>query len=104
MELFFLLVLILIMATALGSGYPVAFALPGAAILTIVLAAIAGFFAAGDSSAYFHSGGPYEWLSAGVLNLRGVYWEVERDTLIAIPLFILWASCFSDQKLQKTCW
>ena len=34
MELFFLLVLILIMATALGSGYPVAFALPGAAILT----------------------------------------------------------------------
>ena len=43
MELFFLLVLILIMATALGSGYPVAFALPGAAILTIVLAAIAGF-------------------------------------------------------------
>ena len=70
MELFFLLVLILIMATALGSGYPVAFALPGAAILTIVLAAIAGFFTAGDSSAYFHSGGPYEWLSAGVLNLR----------------------------------
>ena len=51
MELFFLLVLILIMATALGSGYPVAFALPGAAILTIVLAAIAGFFAAGNSSA-----------------------------------------------------
>ena len=25
----------------------------------------------------------------GVTNLRGVYWEVERDTLIAIPLFIL---------------
>jgi len=35
MELFFLLILILIMATALGSGYPVAFALPGSAIITI---------------------------------------------------------------------
>ena len=27
------------------------------------------------------------------LEPQGVYWEVERDTLIAIPLFILWASC-----------
>jgi len=99
MELFFLLVLILIMATALGSGYPVAFALPGAAILTITLAAIAGFFAAGDSSAYFHSGGPYEWLSAGVLNLRGVYWEVERDTLIAIPLFIFMGIMLQRSKI-----
>ena len=101
MELFFLLVLILIMATALGSGYPVAFALPGAAILTIVLAAIAGFFAAGDSSAYFHSGGPYEWLSAGVLNLRGVYWEVERDTLIAIPLFIFMGIMLQRSKIAE---
>jgi TRAP-type mannitol/chloroaromatic compound transport system permease large subunit len=101
MELFFLLVLILIMATALGSGYPVAFALPGAAILTIVLAAIAGFFAAGNSSAYFHSGGPYEWLSAGVLNLRGVYWEVERDTLIAIPLFIFMGIMLQRSKIAE---
>ena len=101
MELFFLLVLILIMATALGSGYPVAFALPGAAILTITLAAIAGFFAAGDSSAYFHSGGPYEWLSAGVLNLRGVYWEVERDTLIAIPLFIFMGIMLQRSKIAE---
>ncbi|MGB2005356.1 MAG: hypothetical protein ACPHRD_12010, partial [Paracoccaceae bacterium] len=87
MELFFLLILILIMATALGSGYPVAFALPGSAIITIVIAAISGYVFEGDASSYFHSGGPSEWISAGVLNLRGVYWEVERDTLIAIPLF-----------------
>ena len=33
MELFFLAVLIFTMAYALGSGYPVAFALPGAAII-----------------------------------------------------------------------
>ena len=59
------------MATALGSGYPVAFALPGAAILTIVLAAIAGFFAAGDYL-LISLCGPYEWLSAGVLNLGGL--------------------------------
>ena len=39
MELFFLLLLIVLMAGALGSGYPVAFALPGSAIITIALAA-----------------------------------------------------------------
>ena len=33
MELFFLLLLIVLMAAALGSGYPVAFALPGASII-----------------------------------------------------------------------
>lgn len=101
MELFFLLVLIVIMAIALGSGYPVAFALPGAAIITITLAAAAGYLSAGDASAYFHSGGPYEWLSAGVLNLRGVYWEVERDTLIAIPLFIFMGIMLQRSKIAE---
>ena len=76
------------MAWALGSGFPVAFALPGSAIITIVVAAAFGYFFAGDSGAYFAQGGPQEWLTSGVTNLRGVYWEVERDTLIAIPLFI----------------
>jgi len=76
------------MAWALGSGFPVAFALPGSAIITIVVAAAFGYFFAGDASAYFAQGGPQEWLTSGVTNLRGVYWEVERDTLIAIPLFI----------------
>ena len=76
------------MAWALGSGFPVAFALPGSAIITIVLAGVFGYFFAGDASAYFSQGGPREWLTSGVTNLRGVYWEVERDTLIAIPLFI----------------
>jgi tripartite ATP-independent transporter DctM subunit len=80
--------LVLTMATALGSGFPVAFALPGSAILTIGAAALAGFVFAGDASAYFAQGGPVDWLTAGVTNFRGIYWEVERDTLIAIPLFV----------------
>jgi tripartite ATP-independent transporter DctM subunit len=88
MELFFLAVLFLLMMYALGSGYPVAFALPGSAIITIALAGLSGFFFAGDSGAYFIHDGPIEWLTAGVTNFRGIYWEVERDTLIAIPLFI----------------
>ena len=37
MELFFLAVLVLIMIVALASGYPVAFALPGSAIISIGL-------------------------------------------------------------------
>ena len=88
MELFFLFLLIALMAFALGSGYPVAFALPGSAIITVVLAAASGYVFAGDSSAFFYQGGPETWLTAGVTNFRGVYWEAERDTLIAIPLFV----------------
>ena len=64
MELLFLAILILTMAGALASGYPVAFALPGSAIISITLAALAGWAFAGDSSAYFYQGGPIEWLSA----------------------------------------
>lgn len=88
MDLFFLFLLVVIMAGALGSGFPVAFALPGSAIITIALAALVGYLLTGDADAYFTHGGPVEWLSAGVTNFRGIYWEVERDTLIAIPLFI----------------
>jgi TRAP-type mannitol/chloroaromatic compound transport system permease large subunit len=88
MELVFLTLLILLMASALGSGFPVAFALPGSAIITIGAAAICGYVFAGDASAYFAQGGPVDWLTAGVTNFRGIYWEVERDTLIAIPLFV----------------
>jgi tripartite ATP-independent transporter DctM subunit len=101
MELFFLLLLILIMGTALGSGYPVAFALPGAAIITIGLAAASGYIFAGSTDAYFFSGGPQQWLSAGVTNLRGVYWEVERDTLIAIPLFIFMGIMLQRSKIAE---
>ncbi|PIE07836.1 MAG: C4-dicarboxylate ABC transporter permease [Rhodobacterales bacterium] len=101
MELFFLLLLIVIMAGALGSGYPVAFALPGSAIITITLAAGAGWLFAGSTDAYFHSGGPQQWLSAGVTNLRGVYWEVERDTLIAIPLFIFMGIMLQRSKIAE---
>ncbi|MGY8961560.1 MAG: C4-dicarboxylate ABC transporter permease, partial [Alphaproteobacteria bacterium] len=88
MELLFLAILVLLMASALASGYPVAFALPGSAVLTIGLAALCGAVFAGDPSAYFAQGGPVQWLNAGITNFRGVYWEVERDTLIVIPLFV----------------
>lgn len=88
MELYFLLLLVVIMIAALGSGFPVAFALPGASIITITIATIFGWLFFDDVSAFFAQDGPVQWLSAGVTNFRGVYWEVERDTLIAIPLFI----------------
>ncbi len=102
MELLFLAMLVLLMATALGSGFPVAFALPGAAIITISTAAICGYvFAGGDVDAYFFQDGPSQWLSAGVTNLRGVYWEVERDTLIAIPLFIFMGIMLQRSKIAE---
>lgn len=88
MELYFLVLLIAIMVFALTSGYPVAFALPGSAIATIAIAAFCGWIFEGNVDAYFVLGGPNQWLSAGVTNYRSLYWEVERDTLIAIPLFI----------------
>jgi len=101
MELFFLALLLITLAAALGSGYPVAFALPGAAILTISLAAIAGYLFGGGVDAYFAHGGPSQWLSAGVTNLRGIYWEVERDTLIAIPLFIFMGIMLQRSKIAE---
>jgi len=101
MELFFLAILVITMATALGSGFPVAFALPGSAIITIVLAGISGFIFSGDPSAFFHQGGPFQWISSGVTNLRGVYWEVERDTLIAIPLFIFMGIMLQKSKIAE---
>ncbi len=101
MELLFLALLMIIMAAALGSGFPVAFALPGAAIISIALAAGTGYLFADNVDAYFHSGGPGQWLSAGVTNLRGVYWDVERDTLIAIPLFIFMGIMLQRSKIAE---
>lgn len=101
MELFFLAMLVVVMAAALGSGYPVAFALPGSAILTIGAAAFFGWLFAGDSAAYFAHGSPVQWLTAGVTNFRGVYWEVERDTLIAIPLFVFMGIMLQRSKIAE---
>ena len=101
MELLFLAILLITLAVALGSGYPVAFALPGAAIFTISLAAVAGYFLGGSPDAYFAHGGPSQWLSAGITNLRGIYWEVERDTLIAIPLFIFMGIMLQRSKIAE---
>jgi len=101
MELVFLGLLFVLMIYALGSGFPVAFALPGSAIVTIALAGVVGLLFEGDSSAYFIQDGPMEWLTAGVTNFRGIYWEVERDTLIAIPLFIFMGIMLQRSKIAE---
>ena len=101
METFFLIILILTMMLALSSGFPVAFALPGSAVLSIFLAAVAGYLFAGNPSEYFAQDGPIQWLTAGITNFRGVYWEVERDTLIAIPLFIFMGIMLQRSKIAE---
>ena len=89
MEFFFLALLVLLLAIALGSGFPVAFAIPGSAIAAVGLAALAGLVVTGNPDAFFtHGGGPGEWLSAGAMNIRGIYNNDGTDVLIAVPLFI----------------
>ncbi len=101
MELVFLGVLFLLMIIALTSGFPVAFSLPGSAIIAILLASGAGYLFEGDVSAYFAHDGPKQWLSAGVTNFRSLYWVVERDTLIAIPLFIFMGIMLQRSKIAE---
>ena len=101
MELVFLALLFILLVAALLSGYPVAFALPGSAIATIALAAVFGSLFAGNPDAYFVQGGLTQWLNAGVTNFRGIYWEVERDTLIAIPLFIFMGIMLQRSKVAE---
>ena len=101
METYFLILLVLMMMGALISGFPVAFSLPGSSILTIGIAAFAGYIFAGDISAYFIHGGPVEWLNAGVTNFRSLYWDVERDTLIAVPLFIFMGIMLQRSKIAE---
>ncbi len=101
MELLFLALLVVLMATALGSGFPVAFALPGSAILTIGVAALSGYLFSTGTDAFFAQGGPSQWLSAGVTNFRGIYWEAERDTLIAIPLFVFMGIMLQRSKIAE---
>ncbi|MBT3437161.1 MAG: TRAP transporter large permease subunit [Oceanospirillaceae bacterium] len=101
MELLFLGILVLLMIIALLSGFPVAFSLPGSSIIAIGLAALAGWVFADNPDAYFHEGGPVQWLSAGVTNFRSLYWNVERDTLIAIPLFIFMGIMLQRSKVAE---
>ena len=89
------------MVIALSSGYPVAFALPGSAIGAITLAALCGYLFTGDVSAYFAQDGPVQWLTAGVTNFRSLYWQVERDTLIAIPLFVFMGIMLQRSKIAE---
>jgi tripartite ATP-independent transporter DctM subunit len=88
MDVIFIVVLVLLMMTALGMGFPVAFALPGSAIIAVGLAALSGWLFFGNVDFFFTQDGPSQWLTAGVTNFRGVYWDPDRDTLIAIPLFV----------------
>ncbi len=97
----FLLILVILMVIALTSGFPVAFSLPGSAILSIGLAALCGYVFEGNASAYFVQDGPWEWLSSGVTNFRSLYWDVERDTLIAIPLFIFMGIMLQRSKIAE---
>ena len=85
MELLFLAILVLIMIAALASGYPVAFALPGSAVISIGLAAFFGAIFEGDSSAYFTVDGPIEWLVAGITNFRSNYWDAVSYTHLTLP-------------------
>ena len=101
MEIVFLVILVLTMIFALGAGYPVAFALPGSAILTIGMASLSGYLFEGQIDAYFAQGDPLQWLNAGVTNLRGIYWQAERDTLIAIPLFIFMGIMLERSKIAE---
>ncbi len=89
------------MIAALASGFPVAFALPGSAIIAIGLAAFFGYLFEGNVSAYFATDGPIEWLTAGITNFRSNYWDVETDTLIAIPLFIFMGIMLQKSKIAE---
>ena len=64
-------------------------------------AALAAGSSPATPDAYFAQGGPVQWLSAGVTNFRGVYWEVERDTLIAIPLFVFMGIMLQRSKIAE---
>ena len=101
MEHLFLALLVLIMIVALASGFPVAFALPGSAIISIGLAAFFGYLFEGDVGAYYATDGPIEWLTAGITNFRSNYWDVETDTLIAIPLFIFMGIMLQKSKIAE---
>lgn len=101
METYFLILLILLMMGALISGFPVAYSLPGSSILAIGIATLIGYLVEGDIGAYFIHGGPVEWLNAGVTNFRSLYWDVERDTLIAVPLFIFMGIMLQRSKIAE---
>lgn len=78
-----------------------AFALPGSAIITIGAAALFGILFEGNTGAYFAHGDPSQWLNAAVTNFRGIYFEVERDTLIAIPLFVFMGIMLQRSKIAE---
>ena len=51
--------------------------------------------------AYYATDGPIEWLTAGITNFRSNYWDVETDTLIAIPLFIFMGIMLQKSKIAE---
>jgi hypothetical protein len=101
MELFFPRLLVLIMASRWARAIRSPSRCPAPRSSPSGSLRVRDWIFAGNTDAYFHSGGPIEWLSAGVTNLRGVYWEVERDTLIAIPLFIFMGIMLQRSKIAE---
>ena len=89
------------------NGRGVRFRIPGclclarASIITLVLAGLTGYLITGDQGAYFSQGDAWTWLSSGNANLRGTYWVPERDTLIAIPLFIFMGIMLQRSKIAE---
>ena len=101
MEVLIIFIFVLIMMASLGIGFPVGFALPGAAIISLFLAGVAGLIFEGNPNAYFAYDGPIEWINAGITNFRGTYWDNDRDTLIAIPLFIFMGLILQRSKIAE---
>ena len=101
MEHLFLALLVIIMISALASGFPVAFALPGSAIISLGLGALAGYLFEGDVSAYVAVDGTKELHSAGITKFRSNEGDVETDTLMEIRLFIFMGIMLQKSKIAE---
>ena len=89
MELFFLAVLVLIMIVALASGYPVAFALPGSAIISIGLAAFFGYLFA-SAYALIHEGHVrVDVLYSSFSERKKAWTNLLGSALLGVPLVLI---------------
>ena len=77
MELYFLLLLFLLMMAA---GPWLSCSLCSTRLCNPIdcLAAAAGLVFFGDAKVFFHQDGPIEWLSAGIMNFRAIYYDLNE--------------------------
>ncbi len=101
METLFLILLLLLLLLALLSGYPVAFALASTAILTIAAATLTAYLLEGNPAAYLSNGDASHWLNQTITDLLSLYGG-ERDSLIALPLFLFMAITLQRANLLGT--